>query len=260
VGIVVAFTVIAGSLPGTAGAWSATTSAQQGSFATKSVFYKQAVISSGPVSYWRLDESSGAAVDQMGVAALTVNSPATRAVAGGLTGDADTALALTPSGNATTATPAPAALGISGPVSVTAWVKVAGTQAVNTRVLIKWNNTALNYMMAWSASQTDMRFVVDTGTGGTSKRFTAQSAYPYDGGWHFLAGTSDGTSVKLYIDGSVVATTSITGTPTTLFTSTDPLTISAPNTGMSGRVDEVAVWSKALTASDISTFYSLGTT
>jgi signal peptidase len=263
IGLAVVLTAapVAGSLPRTAGSWTRTTSAYQVSFATKPVFYKQAVISSGPVSYWRLDESSGAAADQMGVASLTVNSPATRAVAGALRGDANTALAVTPNGDATTTTPAPAALAISGPLSVAAWVKVTSTQATNTRVLIKWNgSTALNYMMAWSATPTDMRFVVDTGAGGPTRRFTAQAPYPYDGGWHFLTGTSDGTSVKLYIDGSLVATTPITGTPTTLYSATDTLTISAPASGMKGSIDEVAVWSRLLGATEISTFYSLGTT
>lgn len=263
IGLTVVLTVapvLAGSLPRTASSWAQATAAYQASFATKSVFYEQAVLSSGPVSYWRLDESSGAAADQMGVASLTVNTPATRAAAGALAGDPDTALTFTPNGDATTATPAPAALGISGPLTVAAWVKVTSTQAANTRVLIKWNgNTALSYLLAWAANQTDMRFAVETGTGGT--RFTAQAPYPYDGHWHFLTGTSDGTSVKLYIDGSLVATTAITGTPTTLYNSTaDPLTISAPSSGLRGSVDEVTVWSKLLTATDISTLYSLGTT
>lgn len=67
-----------------------------------------------------------------------------------------------------------------------------------------------------------------------------------DGEWHFLAGTWDGSAIKLYIDGAPDAETPCAGT---LLTNDDPLFIGARGgTGrfLTGALDEIKIYNYAL--------------
>ena len=76
------------------------------------------------------------------------------------------------------------------------------------------------------------------------------------GGWHHVAWVSSGGNHKLYIDGNL-KTDYNGGT----ITNTDPLVINSidsinPSGGISGSYDEVAVWSRALSGSEITNIYN----
>jgi hypothetical protein len=87
----------------------------------------------------------------------------------------------------------------------------------------------------------------------------------FDGNWHHVAGTFDGTYVRIYMDGVQVGTgTSVTGTPGfaikyDLPTTTDLLfgnydaggTCPSYNFHYSGLLDEVRIWSRALEANEV---------
>jgi hypothetical protein len=68
--------------------------------------------------------------------------------------------------------------------------------------------------------------------------------------WTFLAATYDGTTMRLYVNGSQVATRSQTGAITT---TTDPLRIGGDWSGemFTGLIDNVRIYNRALSASDI---------
>ncbi len=68
-----------------------------------------------------------------------------------------------------------------------------------------------------------------------------------------LAATYDGTTVRFYVNGSLVATTTATGT---IATSTGPLQIGGDSIYgqfFSGVIDEVRIYNKALTQTQIQT-------
>ncbi len=76
----------------------------------------------------------------------------------------------------------------------------------------------------------------------------------YDG-WHHLAGTFDGQDLKIYFDGRLLHTERHAGTLSSFDT---PLLIGAyanlpktPAYGFAGRIDEVAIWDRALSAVEI---------
>jgi len=77
----------------------------------------------------------------------------------------------------------------------------------------------------------------------------------WDGAWHLVSGTYDGTRVSLYLDGSRVGT----GTPTSLRVSyslpVQDLLIGSYHAGcdlpFTGDIDEVGVWGAALTPAQI---------
>lgn len=81
------------------------------------------------------------------------------------------------------------------------------------------------------------------------------SASVWDGKWHNASGTYDGNSVRLFIDGKEIDN----GSPRT-----DPVIYNLPSSNttigsyigscdltLTGDLDEVSIWSKALPVSDI---------
>lgn len=76
-----------------------------------------------------------------------------------------------------------------------------------------------------------------------------------DLGWHHLAGTWDGTTAKLYVDGTLVASQAIGGT--LQYDTSKSLTLMGsqayPSESMYGHVDDVRIYDNALTATQIAT-------
>src|SRR5205823_3484653 len=71
--------------------------------------------------------------------------------------------------------------------------------------------------------------------------------------WSHLVGTYDGATVRLYVNGALVASRAQTGA---MATSTDPLTIGGnvfSGQNWSGLIDEVRIYNRALSASEIQT-------
>ena len=72
------------------------------------------------------------------------------------------------------------------------------------------------------------------------------------GVWQHIAGTYDGSTFTLYIDGAAVASTSRSGS---IATNSDPLTFGNWSGGprpFDGSMDEVRIWNRALSAGEIS--------
>jgi hypothetical protein len=97
---------------------------------------------------------------------------------------------------------------------------------------------------------------------GGTQTCNALTTTTFDDQWHFLAGTYNGSSVKLFSDGELVAQTTCTLTPAT---SSDPVTIGWAHNGTSGYysafdglLDEIAIFDEALSATDISSLYQRG--
>jgi hypothetical protein len=74
-------------------------------------------------------------------------------------------------------------------------------------------------------------------------------------GWHHIVGTFDGTLVKIYVDGNMEQSVDITGTT---MSGTSAVYIGANNFGGygGGRIDDVAIFSRALSGTEITNFYS----
>lgn len=251
--VILTVTAVAASWSTTRGGWTRTTSTATNTFAT-SDFYYPAMIASGPVSYWRLGGSdTTTATDAMGVAALTlVNTPLVQQT-GALRGDPDTATGFRRTPAVSYGTVSETQHQIPGTVTVAAWTRTFGTVSGTWRLVFKGTTTNLNYLLSWSGSGTDMRFLVDLTSG---SRLTATGTWPTDGGWHFVVGVYDNTAARLYLDG--VEKTPHAGTGT-LKTSAQPLTVSEPaGTPMNGDVDEVAIWNRPLTPAEISHLYAIG--
>lgn len=78
------------------------------------------------------------------------------------------------------------------------------------------------------------------------------------GSWHHVAGTFDGTELAVYIDGQSAATAAVKGSlspaaGTNLMVGADPIN---PVDKFTGAVDEVRVYSRALSAAEIAALYA----
>ncbi len=217
--------------------------------------YAAQVLQDGAAPYWRLGEASGStATDWAGVADGTVGTGVTRGAAGAVTGDPDTAVTLNGTSSGTVVTPAAE----TGPqaFSVEAWIRTTSTSGGK---VVGFGNAATG-----ASSSYDRHLYVDSGGRVTfgvypgSVQTVRSAGAVNDGAWHHLVGTLDGSGARLYVDGVLAGTntaaTSAQGYSGYWRVGGDNLNgwPNAPaSSSFAGSVDEVAVYSRALTAAEV---------
>jgi fibronectin type 3 domain-containing protein len=224
--------------------------------------YAQGVLSDGPSLYWRLDESSGTtATDISGyVNNGKYGSGDTLKQAGAITdgtSPADTAVALSGSNNgvmvSSNATPSPTAY------SIEAWFK---TSSANGKIVGFGNSSS-----ATGSSSDDKHIyfnnnVLNFGVNNGSRQIisTPTSLHLADGLWHHVVATQDSTGMKLYVDGSLVASNGVTSNQAyTGYWHVGGDTGWGTVANLTGSVDEVAIYPYALLPTEVLSDYDLGT-
>ena len=131
------------------------------------------------------------------------------------------------------------------------WAKHTGTSNQ-----IFWHVAGSYYLYRYSTDELRFRHPM---TGSTNV-----TANINDGNWHCIVGTAEGGSgssstVKIYVDGSLV----VTDTDTRTYTAPDDvITFGAwpnPSLVLNGSLDEVGFWSSVLSASEVTELYNSGT-
>ncbi|MCR4335454.1 MAG: PKD domain-containing protein [archaeon] len=88
---------------------------------------------------------------------------------------------------------------------------------------------------------------------------TLTASLPSTGTWHHIAGTYDGSVIRLYADGSIVAQNTASGkiatTTSDLYLGTKKVA-SAVGDHFKGIMDDVAIWNRALSESEIQALFS----
>ncbi|MCC6404975.1 MAG: hypothetical protein IT405_01135, partial [Candidatus Yanofskybacteria bacterium] len=198
----------------------------------------------GLVSYWRMDEPTGASVaDAIGSNTGTATGATVVAgkISNGRSFDGGSAYIDTPL----------APSGYTG-ISFSAWVSLDtvgtypmvmsyGTTAGNQPELRFYNNTGQIEFIARSSN-----------TGVTDNTNLAGT------GWHHIVGTSDGVTLRLYKDGVLVGTSTVAHT----LGSATALRIGARSETvgfyLDGTIDEAGVWSRELTQQEVTDLYNSG--
>ena len=201
--------------------------------------------SSGPVGNWTMDDGTGTtAADSSGLDqhGSLVGSPQW------VTGVHGSALQLTGADYVTV--PDSPALDLTTRMTVAAWVRpqVAATQYVVKKAS---QGGAGGYELGLSSNrQPFLRF--NQSTSGDTYRVNATSQHPINGQtWVHLAGTYDGTTMRIYVNG--VEQASKPG-PATITTNTLNLAIGAEPNGfrpLTGAIDDVVIHATALSATQI---------
>jgi hypothetical protein len=223
--------------------------------------YQNTILDSSPASFWRLGEASGtSAADSKGSNTGTYAGSPTLGQAGALAGDSDSSVGFN-STSQNLSVPDSASLRPSS-ITVEAWIKPdSATIADFDSPLMKTSNDNWTdgYGFYYRSSGTLIGFFVNSwGGGGTTAAIALDQ-------WTHVVGTYDGATVSLYLNGALAASRSFgSGIPQ----STNALYIGSGTTGSGaagpagyywgGGVDDVAVYSRALTATEVQLHYDAG--
>jgi glucose/arabinose dehydrogenase len=200
----------------------------------------------GLVGAWGFDEGAGSqALDASG-------QGNTGTIAGAAwTGSGRYGGALTFDGvNDWVSVPHSASLNLSTAMTLTAWVRPTSLGAWRQAIL-KERPGGLTYALYatnQSANQPNGHFQI----GGADREVTAPTAIATNT-WTHLATSYDGANMRLYVNGTLVRTVARTGP---VATSTSPLRIGGNSVWgewFAGQLDEIRVYNRALTTSEITT-------
>jgi len=225
----------------------------------------QNIVTNGLVGYWTFDEDSGTqAADSSGFGnTATLNAGAswtTNAVLGA------SSLVLNSASAASASVPDSPALEISGDLTITMWVKHNSLPATNSWMyyLEKGQNSQENYGFgAYSDTNgTRLFFEFVDGTG-TSQYYTQGTGLMLNTtAWRHVAVVFDHTHGQLsfYIKGQLTGSTSVTQS---LAVAANPLVIGQQNISgyefyLNGLVDDLRIYNRALSASEINALSLVG--
>jgi hypothetical protein len=147
------------------------------------------------------------------------------------------------------------------PFSVSAWVKTSSAtyQSVVNKILNSSPYTGYQF-----AVKSDGNIQADLVGTGTLRKYTT-SANVSNGSFHHIVWTYDGSTnasgVKFYVDGSeVTSTTTSYDNLSTSISNSDPFCIgmNPPAVPFTGNIDDVSVWNKELSASEVTELYNAG--
>ena len=148
-----------------------------------------------------------------------------------------------------------------GAVTVAAWVNHAGNPGGNKYIVSKGAKgcEAASYALYSGEPGLNLRFYVFDGS--TFVESPDGGAGVWDGNWHFVVGTYDGAAVRLYVDGVEVGSGTPTSIPINYFLPDDSnfyigaYRSPACNLAFLGGIDEVQLYSRALSAAEIQALY-----
>jgi uncharacterized delta-60 repeat protein len=150
-------------------------------------------------------------------------------------------------------------------ITVEAWVFAQGTPTTQAGIAGTWNDltgvgTAWRRTFLLWSYQGKIEFLC--GVGGTIDRATDPVSLPTNT-WVHLAATYDGNSIRLYRNGTEVASKAYAGI---LNTNDQPFLIGRSDAGgdgsdyWRGMIDDVTVYSRALSSNEIAAIYAAGST
>ena len=140
--------------------------------------------------------------------------------------------------------------------SVSAWVKL-DTIGVSCTIFMA-SVDANNFIRLWYKNDdSDLKWQIKRG--GTNNVIDYSTSIEGDGNWHHIAMTWDNNDLKGYLDGTEVATGTMSGTwaGTIDTVHIGRYTVSSTSYWL-GNIDEVALWDSALSATAISSIRNLG--
>ena len=214
--------------------------------ATTSASVPVTVQNTGPtglVGAWALDEGSGATVvDQSGRGNVGTHANGTWVTGGKY----NSALSFN-GANTWVSVPDSTSLDLTTGMTVEAWVRPSVTGGWRTGVVKEQPGN-----LAWGiyTSNAAGRPSAEVFVAGATRAIEAPTGLP-SGVWAHLAATYDGTTLRLYVNGSQAAQLAISGT---ILTSNSPLRMGGNGVWgewFSGLVDEVRVYNRALSAAEI---------
>ena len=199
------------------------------------------------VAAYSFNEGSGAAVAD----ASGNNNTGTLGTGVTWTGQGRFGSALVFNGAGFVTIPAAASLNLTTAMTLEAWVYPTATASTWSTVLMKEQPGEFVYTLYAGARPNRPHVFFNTGTSAKSERTTIGAQALLVNTWSHLAGTYDGATLKLYVNGVLVASNPFTGP---ILTSTGALRIGGNGIWkefFQGRIDEVRIYSRALSSTEV---------
>jgi hypothetical protein len=229
------------------------------------------VLADNPAGYWRLGETSGTVATNSGWIAGTGNGQFVNGVVNGVVGPRPPAFNGFESGNlaarfngsgAKVEVPYTPDLNPSAAFTVEAWVRPSSTNSSTGSLVSSMNvsgSSRYGYALYqnYSDAPNQWEFKLGNNLGYIA---SAHGGMPDTNNWQYLAGVYDGSTAWLYVNGSLVASATLSSAfvPNT----SQKLDIGGRSDGsynFAGDVDEVSVIARALSAAEIATRYQVAT-
>lgn len=223
--------------------------------------YNPIALTTGTKAYWKLDESSGDATDTVGSNTLTNTNTVTYST-GKINNGADFGAS-----NSTKKLNSTASSGIDGGVmSWSCWIKPTALPSSDAD---PYATTTFNFATTSNATSSVFYTLSLANVSGTQRVYftrhkngVASTGAYYNTSvstsvWTHIAGTYDGTTLQVYVNGVAGTSTTDSGTGSAGSTYTS---LGSRNTVAfySGMVDEVGLWSRAITSGEVTTLYNSG--
>ena len=143
-------------------------------------------------------------------------------------------------------------------ISVQAWVKTTDITSYPRIVANAWTDSANTGFELWEL-ETDNKFAWTVGNGTTNQSAYQNSAMSFDT-WYHVVGTYDGANVKLYVNGTLQTTQPALTGSIALSTYAVGIGYEPPfnSAFVNGSIDEVALWDRALTQTEVTALYGSG--
>ncbi len=232
--------------------------------ASASSTYASSITSTpGLVGYWRLDEQGSqadaegmTAADATGLTAGVYHQGVNLGFPGALEGDSDSAIHLgSPDGYVSI----PYATALNTPsFTFEGWVEFDRSQ---NWMVMGGNGAQLSdtsgYLVESFLDGSSSSLALIIGDGSTTHALKGPDYVP--GRWYYVAATYDGTTARFYVNGVLVSSGTFPYVPNSanpLLLGTNPVVLGQGQ--LAGSVDDVAVYSTALSASTIQQHYQLG--
>lgn len=156
-------------------------------------------------------------------------------------------------------------LDITGPFTLDAWVDFAGVygSVSNAPIVAKWGSSRVGTAGYGIFMENSGRPAIAVGTSDGWNVFWLASPSPLSSGFHHIAGVFTGTELQLYVDGDLEAAQGFGGS---VPVNDVPILIGGYNPALSdgltgtldGLVDEVDVFDRALSETEIQAIYNAG--
>ncbi len=213
-------------------------------------------LNDGLIHYWKLDESSGNAMDSVG--SMTLTNFSSVSFEPGILGnssqfDGESSLQYLGTGADLVTSSMPA-------YSQCSWINVENSDP--------GLGQAYNYFLSYDANLSfRLTYINESGT--IQLRYIHNGALDSVGAasysttlpvgeWHHVCVTRSDPGMTLYFDGSAVATGTVAGNNVDLSIGTHIGASIGPSNILEGKVDEVGFWARALSASEVSQLYNGG--
>lgn len=150
-------------------------------------------------------------------------------------------------------------------ITLSAWIKSEGSTGDNQRIIGKWGpgGNSFNLFMAefdYGSDGLGLQPAIEVAIGSTNFVIDADDngAIIGDGIWHHVAGTYDGTSLNIYVNGALQNTLAATGA---IDPSTGPINIGRDENNYGhffGSIDDARIYNRPLSATEIQQLYQIG--